>query len=266
MLVLEDVSLHRIVGFGAVVIEPKFIRNLGFVGHIEDVVVDQGLRRKGLGRRLIERLTAVAKQRGCYKVIIDCDAHNIHFYDSCGFTRKGTCLSHYFPSSPRPSTMNLIPKYTPMPASHRDRFTIRPLAPGDYDRGFLQVLAQLTVVGEMTQTQFAERLKDMAANVQHHVIVMIDTETDKVVAAGTLFVEQKFIRNAGRAGHVEDVVVDSSLRGFGLGRAMLEYIRELARAAGCYKAILDCEDNLVDFYGKFGFTKAHSSEFMAHYF
>ena len=37
--------------------------------------------------------------------------------------------------------------------------------------------------------------------------------TQGIVAAGTLFVEQKFIHNAGLAGHIEDVVVTSRMRG-----------------------------------------------------
>jgi glucosamine-phosphate N-acetyltransferase len=37
---------------------------------------------------LIEELTAVAKQQGCYKVILDCSESNQAFYEKCGLTRK----------------------------------------------------------------------------------------------------------------------------------------------------------------------------------
>ena len=53
---------------------------------------------------------------------------------------------------------------------------------------------------------------------------------------GTLLVERKLIRNAGCAGHVEDVVVDASARGRGVGKALLDALVAKARALGCYKA------------------------------
>ncbi len=46
-----------------------------------------------------------------------------------------------------------------------------------------------------------------------------DTAKDggRIVAAGTLLLERKFIRGCGTAGHIEDVVVDSTCRGQRLG-------------------------------------------------
>ena len=44
-----------------------------------------------------------------------------------------------------------------------------------------------------------------------------DEEKGRIIAAGTLLLEHKFIRGCGTAGHIEDVVVDSSYRGLRLG-------------------------------------------------
>jgi glucosamine-phosphate N-acetyltransferase len=63
-----------------------------------------------------------------------------------------------------------------------------------------------------------------------------DAATGAVLAVGTLLVERKLIRNAGCAGHVEDVVVDASARGRGVGKALLDALVAKARALGCYKA------------------------------
>jgi hypothetical protein len=38
--------------------------------------------------RLIDELVRVAKQQGCYKVILDCAESNIPFYEKCGLSRK----------------------------------------------------------------------------------------------------------------------------------------------------------------------------------
>ena len=72
MIVAEDASLHRICGTGTLVMEPKMIRSAGLTGHLEDLVVDQGLRKKGIGRAIVNQLVHMAHVAGCYKVIIDC--------------------------------------------------------------------------------------------------------------------------------------------------------------------------------------------------
>ena len=75
------------------------------------------------------------------------------------------------------------------------------------------------------------------------------------MACGTLLLERKLIRGAGCAGHVEDVVVDASCRGRGVGQLLLGALVAAARAAGCYKVILDCSESNAAFYAKCGFAR-----------
>lgn len=63
-----DENGRRIVGTGALVVERKFIHNLGLVGHIEDIAVARDQQGKKLGLRIIQALDHVAKEVGCYKV------------------------------------------------------------------------------------------------------------------------------------------------------------------------------------------------------
>eukprot|EP00730_Choanoeca_flexa_P002818 TRINITY_DN11189_c0_g2_i2.p1 TRINITY_DN11189_c0_g2~~TRINITY_DN11189_c0_g2_i2.p1 ORF type:complete len:358 (+),score=55.48 TRINITY_DN11189_c0_g2_i2:7-1080(+) len=265
MMVVEDTALNRIVGFGTVIIEPKFIHETGYVGHIEDVVIDRALRRKGLGTHMVECLTRVAKGKGCYKVIVDCSDANTVFYTSCNFQIKGACMTKYFErkQQTRLGAMSLL-EIKPEP--YRQDFMFRCLAKSDYARGYLQLLEQLTTVGKLTQAQFESRLEEGSATGTHYFIVVENKQTGKLVAAGTLFLEQKFIRSAGLAGHIEDVVVDANARGQGLGRAIINYLRDLAGKLECYKCILDCDETNVGFYEKCGFSKGHSPVFMAKYF
>ena len=58
----------RVVGTGALVVERKFIHNLGLVGHIEDIAVAKDQQGKKLGLRIIHALDGVADRVGCYKV------------------------------------------------------------------------------------------------------------------------------------------------------------------------------------------------------
>lgn len=69
-----------------------------------------------------------------------------------------------------------------------------------------------------------------------------------MVASGTLIVEHKFLRNAGKVGHIEDIAVDPSMKGTGLGKRLVVSLETLARDLGCYKTILDCnEDNIGEY-------------------
>jgi GNAT superfamily N-acetyltransferase len=57
-----------IVGTGTVLVERKFIHELGQVGHIEDIAVAKDQQGKKLGLRIIQALDFVAESVGCYKV------------------------------------------------------------------------------------------------------------------------------------------------------------------------------------------------------
>ena len=89
IIVVEDVARGKIIGAGTLIMESKFIRNLGVAGHIEDIVVDKTYRGKNLGIRVIELLKALAHTNECYKVILDCSEANVAFYNKCNFLVKG---------------------------------------------------------------------------------------------------------------------------------------------------------------------------------
>lgn len=90
---------NTVVGTGAVVVERKFIHNLGMVGHIEDIAVAKNQQGKKLGLRIIQALDYVAEKVGCYKSILDCSEANEGFYVKCGFKRAGLEMAHYYEQS-----------------------------------------------------------------------------------------------------------------------------------------------------------------------
>lgn len=116
-------------------------------------------------------------------------------------------------------------------------------------------MAQLTVVGEISQESFFERFNYLKTQKDFYHPHVITDQTGIVVAAGTLFLEKKFIRNCGTCGHIEDIVVDSAQRGKNLGKILLHALKDLAVGMGCYKVILDCEEGKVQFYEKCGFKE-----------
>ncbi|GAA6002714.1 hypothetical protein JCM10207_007640 [Rhodosporidiobolus poonsookiae] len=94
VVLVEDDS-DQLVGQATLVVERKFLRGAGLVGHIEDVVVDPRMQGKKLGLRLLEVLTALSEQVGAYKTILDCDPKNEAFYVKCGYENKGCEMAKY---------------------------------------------------------------------------------------------------------------------------------------------------------------------------
>jgi len=76
-IVILDKASDKIVGVGTVFIERKFLRGLGSVGHIEDIAVDKSQQGKKLGLRIIQALTSISENSGCYKTILNCSDANI---------------------------------------------------------------------------------------------------------------------------------------------------------------------------------------------
>ena len=80
----------KIVGSTTLLIEQKFIHEGGFVGHIEDVVVNKKFEGQGIGMKLVLSLLDVAKGKKCYKTILNCEDNLIPFYEKIGFKQKST--------------------------------------------------------------------------------------------------------------------------------------------------------------------------------
>jgi glucosamine-phosphate N-acetyltransferase len=82
----------EIIGAATLLIEQKFIRQGGKVGHVEDVATRSGFEGKGVGRSLMARLNEEAKKLGCYKIILDCSDENVLFYEKTGYKRYENCM------------------------------------------------------------------------------------------------------------------------------------------------------------------------------
>ncbi|KAJ1965128.1 Glucosamine-phosphate N-acetyltransferase-like protein [Dipsacomyces acuminosporus] len=134
-----------------------------------------------------------------------------------------------------------------------ENHAIRPLELTDYRKGYIECLSNLTVVGEVTDEMFTESFEEMQRAGSYFVVVIEDLDTERIVASGTLVVEQKFIRACGRVGHIEDIVVAKGQQGKRFGFTIIKQLRELATVTGCYKSILDCSADNVPFYEKCGF-------------
>jgi glucosamine-phosphate N-acetyltransferase len=87
---------NAIIATGKLIIEHKFHNNFANMGHIEDVVVDQNYRKQGLGKLITTFLSIRAQNKMCYKVILNCSAANVGFYENCGLKQKGVEMVMYY--------------------------------------------------------------------------------------------------------------------------------------------------------------------------
>tara|TARA_Y100000389_G_scaffold112032_1_gene109074 strand:- start:4770 stop:5201 length:432 start_codon:yes stop_codon:yes gene_type:complete len=76
---------NHIVAIGTVMIENKIIHSFGRVAHIEDIAVDKNYQKKNIGKKLIEKLIDIAKEKHVYKCILTSSIFNSPFYEKCGF-------------------------------------------------------------------------------------------------------------------------------------------------------------------------------------
>ena len=83
---------EKVVGAATLLIEPKFIHEGGNVGHIEDVVVDKNYQGQKIGEKIIVYLLEQAKNKKCYKTILDCVDNVKPFYEKLGFKHNANAL------------------------------------------------------------------------------------------------------------------------------------------------------------------------------
>ncbi|KAG0226795.1 acyl-CoA N-acyltransferase [Mortierella sp. GBAus27b] len=135
-------------------------------------------------------------------------------------------------------------------------YLMRPLESTDYHKGFYDCLAGLTVVGEVSEQSFLQTFETMLrCQTVYHVVVIEDLQQSRIVATGTLIVEQKFLRGCAKAGHIEDIVVHDSQRGKKFGIRLIDQLRYLGGQVGCYKLLLTCSETNEPFYEKSGFQR-----------
>ena len=130
---------------------------------------------------------------------------------------------------------------------------IRKIEEDDLENGFLETLDFLRNASDLDKNKANEILKKIKQNSNHIIHVAVDD--NKIVGSTTLLVEQKFIHDGGLVGHIEDVVVRKDYEGKGIGIKLVTSLLERAKEKNCYKTILDCKDDVKQFYERIGFKR-----------
>ena len=130
---------------------------------------------------------------------------------------------------------------------------IREIEEDDLENGFLETLDFLRNTSGLDKNNAKEILKRIKQNPNHIIYVAIDDK--KIIGSTTLLIEQKFIHDGGLVGHIEDVVVRKDYERKGIGIKLVTSMLERAKEKNCYKTILDCKDDVKQFYEKIGFKR-----------
>jgi len=123
----------------------------------------------------------------------------------------------------------------------------------------LQLMAQLDTAGE-SPLSIAEgtRLLQKIATYPNYAIYLAEDQEGRIVGSFALLVMDNLAHRGAPSAVVEDVCVDESARGHGIGRAMMSFAMELAKQTGCYKLVLSsngARTRAHEFYRSLGFSE-----------
>lgn len=82
---------NRVIGFGALIVHLVPVR--GYVGKIEDIVIHEEFRGKGLGRKLMQELLSIGKKKNLKLIDLTSNPSRIparKLYESLGFELRDT--------------------------------------------------------------------------------------------------------------------------------------------------------------------------------
>lgn len=121
------------------------------------------------------------------------------------------------------------------------------------ERGFLETLKNLTEVGNLSKKQL-ENIFNKIKKQNSHVFIAV-TDNGQIIGTLTLLLEQKFTHNGSLAGHIEELVTRKEFENIGVASSLIKEAIKKAKQAKCYKIVLDCKDELIPFYKRFGFKE-----------
>jgi glucosamine-phosphate N-acetyltransferase len=136
-------------------------------------------------------------------------------------------------------------------------FIIREIQQADLEKGFFQTLSNLAILGKIRDDleQAKKILQEIKSYPLYNIFVAVKNDDTEIIGSITLLIEQKFIHDGGKSGHIEDVVTRKGYEGKGVGSALVSAALAFAREKNCYKVILDCSEKNVPFYEKIGFRR-----------
>jgi glucosamine-phosphate N-acetyltransferase len=143
-----------------------------------------------------------------------------------------------------------------MSSKQSANFVVREIQLQDLSRGFFDTLSNLASIGNsISQHERAKMILSEIRSYPFYNIFVAVTEDGEIIGSITILIEQKFIHDGGKVGHIEDVVTRIEYEGRGVGKALVVKALDFAKQKKCYKVVLDCSKKNVEFYEKLGFKQ-----------
>ena len=128
---------------------------------------------------------------------------------------------------------------------------LRKLEESDYDKNLIELLNFLYKDNSFTKLEFCSVFDYINSN--NNINIFVKEVDNKIVAIGTILIEQKLIHNLGTAGYIQDIIVHKDYRARGYSREIVDYLKQVAIDNKCYKVVLNCSDDNIKMYEKMGF-------------
>ncbi len=141
---------------------------------------------------------------------------------------------------------------------------IRGALPDDFD-AIVRLYRQLQP-GDPTLSDGSDRVVFDTILATSGLTLFVLEQDDEVVATAYLNVIPNITRSASPYAVIENVVVEESLRGTGLGKKIMAATLRAAWAAGCYKAMLltgSVKPSTHSFYRNCGFSPDEKTAYLA---
>ena len=115
---------------------------------------------------------------------------------------------------------------------------------------YIELLSCLTDTPNISLQQFIENIHDIS-DIGKIFVCHIN---NKIIGTGTIIYEPKIIHGGKKVGHIEDIVVNREYRGQGVASEIIQQLIAHSKENNCYKVILDCNYDNIEFYKKNGLT------------
>lgn len=147
------------------------------------------------------------------------------------------------------------------------KFSVESIDQSDTNMTDYNLQNLMRILDQLSSSKSTQKFEDMDLNkIRQHIKYISESKINKkhlmvvkyedvIVGTGSVLIEDKLIHCMGRAGHIEDIVIDETYRNLGLAKMLMIKLIGYAKDNGCYKVILDSSDDVKGFYEKLGFKK-----------
>lgn len=128
----------------------------------------------------------------------------------------------------------------------------------------LKLYTHLHELGVPEHSENLEKTWNAICNDENHHIIVCEVD-GKIVSSCVCVIIPNLTRNIRPYAFIENVVTHADYRGKGYATMCLNYAKELARKANCYKMMLltgSKNDNTLNFYKKAGYNSEDKTAFI----